>query len=135
MFKRRLRYKLGGWYNYWFGYIFRFPESKAESIFYDLALSQGIKLKRQYRFTQHLPVLTRIKVFFFPCLHRSYRCDFRYKNYIIEIDSLFHNKKYDSKRDLLMSKYKFTVIRIDCKLLYNKQGKLEILNFLKGLKI
>lgn len=34
-----------------------------------------------------------------------------------------------------MSKYKFTVIRIDCKLLYNKQGKLEILNFLKGLKI
>lgn len=134
MFSRKLKYRLGGWYNYRIGYWFKFPESKAESIFYDIALLQGFKLTKQYRFTKHLPVLTRLKVFLFPFLHKSYRCDFRYKKYIIEIDSPYHNKIYDSKRDLFMNRYGFIIIRIDCKLLYKKKGLSEVQKVLKSIK-
>ena len=135
MYKQKFKYKVNRFLNYRAG--FSLFESASENKFYNIAFQNGIKLKRQYRFTKNLSLIKRLFIYMFPFLHKGYRCDFKYKNIIIEIDSVFHNKKYDLKRDILMKKYGFRIIRIDCKLLYSPKKSKEykiVLNTIQYLK-
>lgn len=132
MYKQKLKYKVNQFLNYRAG--FSLLESKGEEIFYNLCLSKDIKLKRQYRFTKHLSIYKRILIFFLPFLHKSFRCDFRYKKVIIEIDGVFHNAEYDRRRDLLMKKYGFTVIRIKWSILFLPKKSVGYQNLLKTIQ-
>jgi hypothetical protein len=120
MYQRKLKYRINGFCNYWFGTSKL--ESKSEEIFYNLALSQGLILEKQYRFTDNLPFARRVKVWLFPFLHKGFRCDFKFKKFIIEIDSPFHDYFKDLQRDRILNKAGYKVIRIDCNLLYSKEG-------------
>jgi hypothetical protein len=61
-----------------------------------------------------------------PFKHKGYRLDFTYKYMVFEIDSEYHNKAYDSRRDSVLRSYGYSITRIYWKDLYNKK-KLSIM--------
>jgi hypothetical protein len=132
MYKQKLKYKINQFLNYRAG--FSLLESKGEEKFYNLCLSNGIRLKRQYRFTKHLSIYKRILIFLLPFLHNSFRCDFIYKKTIIEIDGAFHNKEYDRKRDILMQRYGFKIIRIEWSFLFKPKNSIEYKKLMKVIQ-
>lgn len=130
MYKRKLKYKVGSFLN---NYLPIFFESKSEEIFYNLAKSKGVKLRKQVHFTHNQPLFRRILYKILPFLYKGYRCDFMIGYNVIEIDSEFHNKEYDNRRDDFMQMYGFKIYRIDWKGLYNKRGRKKALKIIKEL--
>ena len=132
MYKQAYRYKINQFLNRNFG--FSNFESKSEKLFSILANNEGLRLRKQVRFTFNLGFWKRIYYFIFPFRFKGYRCDFVYYNYVIEIDSELHKPEKDLRRDQFMKRYGFKIIRIDWKTLYNMDGIEEIKRILRYIK-